>query len=100
VFPSPNAGADPMESAILALPVIEVPPSLLGGTSAELRLSFGCSCILVCSPDRALLFVSTLNSKGGVARELRDNSDTFVPAVAGCGVVARGFGLTIGASEG
>ncbi len=83
-FPSPKAGADPIESVALALPVTDVPPSLLPGTqSAEFRLSLGCSCMLEWNPDLALLFVSTLYSRGGVARELSDNSETFVPAVAG-----------------
>ena len=82
-FPSPNAGADPIESVALALPVTDVPPSLLPGTSAELRPSLGCSCMLEWIPDRALLFVSTLYKRGGFARELRDNKETFVPAVAG-----------------
>ena len=31
---------------------------------------------------------------------LRDNNETFVPAVAGWGVVASGFALIMGASEG
>lgn len=33
-------------------------------------------------------------------RELRESIETFVPADAGWGVVARGFGFMIGASEG
>jgi hypothetical protein len=83
-LPSPNAGADPIESAALALPVTDVPPSLLPGTSVELRPSLGCSCMLEWTPDRTLLFVSILyNGGGGFARELRDSRQTFVPAVAG-----------------
>jgi hypothetical protein len=61
-FPSPNAGADPMESVALALPVTDVPPpSLLAGVpSADSRPSLGCSFMLVLRvPDLALLFVST-----------------------------------------
>lgn len=39
-FPSPNAGADPIDVATLALPFTEVPPpSLLPATSEELRFS-------------------------------------------------------------
>jgi len=40
-FPSPNAGAEPIEAASFALSVTEVPPpSLLPGTkSAEFRFS-------------------------------------------------------------
>lgn len=61
-FPSPKAGAEPTESAPLALPVISVPASLLGAAnSADGRPSFGCSCMLLCtSPDFTLLFVSNL----------------------------------------
>lgn len=47
-----------------------------------------------------LLFVSALYSSGAELFELNDSKDTLVPAVAGCGVVARGLGLMIGASEG
>jgi len=43
VFPSPNAGAEPTESAIFALSATDPSPSLLPGASAELLLSFGCS---------------------------------------------------------
>lgn len=86
-FPSPNAGAEPMERAALALalPVIEVsPPSLLGGTwSPDALPSLGCSCMLELIFDRVLLFVSTLYRSGGVLRELSDNRESFVPAVAG-----------------
>ena len=35
-----------------------------------------------------------------MGRTSRLSSDSFVPAVAGCGLVASGFGLMIGASEG
>lgn len=98
VLPSPNAGAEPTDNASLALPVADVPSSL--GASAELLLSFGCSCILDWSADAVLLFVSTRNRSGGAARELKESKDTLVPAVAGCGVVARGFGFIIGASDG
>jgi len=99
-LPSPNAGAEPIDRVALALPVADVPP-LLPGTSKELRPSFGCSCMLEWTSDRELLFVSILyNGGGGLARELRDSKETLVPEVAGCGVVARGFGLIIGASDG
>ena len=56
--------------------------------------------MLVCSVDLVLLFVSVLYSSGGFARELKESRDNFVPAVAGWGVVASGFGLMTGASEG
>lgn len=36
----------------------------------------------------------------GTLRELRESIETFVPAVAGCGVVARGLGFKTGDSEG
>jgi hypothetical protein len=61
-FPSPNAGADPMESVALALPVTDVPPpSLLASApSADSRPSLACSFMLALRvPDLALLFVST-----------------------------------------
>jgi hypothetical protein len=63
VFPSPNAGADPIESVCFALPVTEVPvPSLLpGGASADALPSFGYSFMLGCNPfDLLLALVSTL----------------------------------------
>jgi hypothetical protein len=101
-LPSPKAGAEPIDRGALALPVIDVPPpSLLPGTqSAEFRPSFGCSCILLWKPDLVLLFVSTLNKSGAVLFELNESNDILVPAVAGMGVVANGFGLIIGASDG
>jgi hypothetical protein len=99
-FPSPKAGADPSETGGFVLPETDVFPSLLGGASADARPSLGCSCILGWTPEFVLLFVAILYKSGGFARELRDNSEILVPAVAGCGVVARGFGLIIGASEG
>ena len=102
-FPSPKAGAEPIDTVGLALPLTEVrPPSLLPGTmSPEGRSSLGCSGMLVCSPpDRLLLFVSTLYRRGAELREPKDSKEILVPAVAGWGVVARGFGLIIGASDG
>lgn len=52
-------------------------------------------------PDRKLLlFVLILNKDGGSEREPIDNKEILVPPVAGCGVVARGFGLIIGVSDG
>lgn len=102
VFPSPKAGAEPIESVALALPVAEVsPPSLLGGNwSPDALPSPGCSCMLELRFDLVLWFVPTLYKKGGELLELNDRRDSLVPAVAGCGVVARGFGFTTGASEG
>jgi hypothetical protein len=41
-----------------------------------------------------------LYKSGAELRELNDSSEILVPAVAGWGVVARGFGFIIGASEG
>lgn len=101
-LPSPNTGADPIASGP-ELPFMDVrAPSLLpGATSADVRPSFGCSLILEYLPlDNALRLVSVLYKSGGARRELRDKSEILVPAVAGCGVVARGFGFIIGASEG
>jgi hypothetical protein len=48
-FPSPKAGAEPIERGALALPVTDVPPpSLLPGTrSLDGRPSLGCSCMLL-----------------------------------------------------
>jgi hypothetical protein len=57
VLPSPKAGADPRDRTGLLLPERDVPASLLGATSAEGRPSLGFSCMLDCTPDRALLFV-------------------------------------------
>ncbi len=100
-FPSPKAGADVWEeSGAFALPLIDVaaPPSL--ATSTDSRPSLGCSCILACTPDRPLVAVLILYRSGAEGRELSDSRESFVPAVAGWGVVARGFGLIIGASDG
>lgn len=100
-FPSPNAGADPTDSGP-ALPVKEVAPSLLpGGASPDDRPSFGCSFILEYKGfEIPLRFVSILYRGGGACRELSERREIFVPAVAGCGVVARGFGFRTGVSDG
>lgn len=47
-----------------------------------------------------LRFVSTLNNRGAELLELNESKDILVPDVAACGVVARGLGFIIGASEG
>lgn len=100
-FPSPNAGADPIDIVALALPLNDVPsPSLLPGTSEELRFSYGCSCILDCaSPVREFLFVSSLY-RGAEAFVLKLTRDSLVPAVAACGAVDNGFGTKTGVSLG
>ena len=94
-LPSPNAGVDAWDNGpvILLLRGLPAPPSLL--SSADARSSPGCSCIGAFSREFALL-----KYEGAELRVLRDSNDTFVPADAGWGFVARGFGLIIGASEG
>jgi hypothetical protein len=99
IFPSPKAGAEAWDIGDFKLPLTDVaPPSLL--MSTEFRPSFGCSCMLGSTPDLALRWVPILYRTGADARELKDISETFVPQLAGCGIVASGLGLTIGASEG
>lgn len=98
-LPSPNAGVEALEiwdsgPVMLLLRGLPAPPSLL--SSADARSSPGCSCIGALNLDCALC----LKYEGAELRVLRDSNDNFVPAEAGCGVVARGFGLIIGASEG
>lgn len=50
--------------------------------------------------DLVLKFVPILYNRGAAGREFSDSRETLVPAVAAAGVVARGFGLIIGVSEG
>jgi hypothetical protein len=59
-LPSPNAGADVCDSGATALPLTEVaaPPSL--PTSTDSLPSFGCSCMLACTPDLVLVLVFIL----------------------------------------
>lgn len=91
--PSPNAGAEPNDkgaSLEFALPSL---PLMVG--SLELS-SCGCSCILDCPRPVA---VTPLYWRGD-GRASRLINDTLVPAVAGWGFVASGFGLMMGASDG
>lgn len=100
-FPSPNAGADMAVADVDGPPSLkEVPlpsPSLLSLASLECRPSLGCSAML---GDRVVVVGVSLKRAGGGARASKLRSETRVPAVAGCGVVANGLGLTMGASEG
>lgn len=92
-----------METVALALPAIDVSPASLPNVakSPDGWSSLGCSCMLVFTPpDRPLLLVSTLYKRGAKLREPKESREIFVPAVAGCGVVARGLGFVTGASEG
>jgi hypothetical protein len=59
-LPSPKAGADVWDSVAMALPLADVaaPPSL--PTSTDSLPSFGCSCMLACTPDLVLVLVLTL----------------------------------------
>lgn len=79
---------------MLLLRGLPAPPSLL--SSADARSSPGCSCMGAFN----LEFAFCLKYDGAELRVLRDSNDNFVPADAGWGFVARGFGLIIGASEG
>lgn len=91
--PSPNAGAEPKEccaSLELARPSL---PLSVG--SLELS-SLGFSWMLEWPK---LVADIPLYRKGG-GRASRFSNEIVVPAVAGWGVVARGFGFTIGASDG
>ena len=71
-------------------------PSLLNLASFEYLDSLGCSAIV---DDTVVAGVRVLNVGGG-ARISRRRRESLVPEVSGCGVVARGFGLMTGASEG
>ncbi len=104
-LPSPKAGVDtpvmdvggPVEDGPASLR--EAPrtePSLLNFASLEDLPSLGCSAIL---GDRVVAGVGVLKAGGG-ARTSSRTRESLVPDVAGCGVVARGFGLMTGASEG
>lgn len=107
-FPSPKAGADGADRAVVevsgpdedgpaSLKEVALPePSLLIFASLEYRPSLGCSAIL---GDTVVAGVSVLNAGGG-ARTSKRTRESFVPAVSGWGVVARGFGLITGASDG
>jgi hypothetical protein len=70
---------------------------LLSRTSVEDWLSLGCSCMLSRAPSDREVVRYTAGESGLTSRLSRVSR---VPALAGWGVVERGFGLTIGASEG
>lgn len=91
---SPNAGAEPNDKG--ASLEFARPSLLLMVGSLELS-SCGCSCILFDCPRLAA--VMPLYWKGEW-RASRLISDTLVPAVAGWGFVASGFGFMTGASDG
>ena len=83
--------------------LVEVPrpSSLLIPPSVEYRDSLGCSGMLEVTPVRDRVVArGPLYEKGGGGRASRLMNESFVPAVAGWGVVVKGFGLITGASEG
>ena len=92
-LPSPNAGAELEPFALLAAEASS--PSLLPDpASVDIRPSFGSSWILDCRPPGETTgSVPALYRRGATDRELKVNSDSFVPALAGCGEVARGLGF-------
>lgn len=100
-LPSPNAGLlDPRVAVVGGASLVDVPrPSSLlrAPSSLEKRFSMGCSGML--SP-RERFAAEVPWMKRGVCRTSRLARESLVPAVAGCGVVARGFGLMAGASDG
>lgn len=97
-FPSPKAGAEPSTTEGVGTSLVEVPrpSSLLMPPSVEYRRLFVPS--FVSLSDKAAADGPLYENGGGFTCRL--TSDIRVPAVAGCGFVARGFGFTIGASEG
>lgn len=99
-FPSPKAGAEPRVSDVGGS-LIEVPrpSSLLMPPSVEYLSLPDSSAMLELLPA-SVASEKPLKLKVGMARDSIVSRDSFVPAVAAWGVVARGFGFTIGASEG
>lgn len=95
-LPSPNAGAEPRTDPV-ASPKEDVPrpSSLPRPPSVEERTSLSLSPMLPFTEKLVLNIAAA-----GRERVFILMRETCVPAVAGCGFVARGFGLTIGASEG
>ena len=104
-FPSPKAGTDTAvvevggaeeegPASLMEAPRAE--PSLLNLASLEYLDSLGCSAMV---DDKVLAGVKVLKVGGG-ARVSRRSRQSLVPQVSGWGVVARGFGLMTGASEG
>lgn len=95
-FPSPKAGI-----LLCAFPFMECCRSTSLPLSPEVRVSFSLSLMLyVFQFDRMLVEVLSLYNCGTDFRGLRAANDSLTPAVAGAGVVANGFVLVIGASEG
>ena len=65
---------------------------------ASFALTGGCASAGFPSPKRGA--VAGLRNVGGFLRGSRLTRESLTPEVGGCGTVARGFGFTIGASEG
>lgn len=99
-LPSPKAGADPSATDVGgSLVDVARPSSLLKPPSVEYRSLADWSVVLALLPAR-VASVNPLKVKGGMVRESIERRESCVPAVAACGVVANGLGLTTGASEG
>lgn len=96
ILPSPNTGLFPYA---LARDACAGSPSL--PVSSDLRGSFSLSLMLeVPKNDLAVDDVVTLYNGWVALRVLAVTSESLTPAVGGAGVVARGFALVVGASEG
>lgn len=103
-LPSPNAGLlDARVAVVGGASLVDVPrpSSLLSAPSSfEKRLSLGCSWMLSAAALRERFPADAPWMKRGEWRMSRLARHSLVPLVAGWGVVARGLGLTAGASEG
>jgi hypothetical protein len=98
-LPEPNAGAwrPSRGAAVIPLPLTLCEPASL----AWLLDSFGDSSMLGGTCERALVLVSSRNSREcDCWRGATTTIESFVPAVGGETVVASGLGLCTGASEG
>ena len=96
MLPSPKTGLFPY---VLARDACAGSPSL--PVSSDLRGSFSLSLMLwVAKNDLAVDDVVTLCNGWAALRGLAVTRESLTPAVGGAGVVARGFGLVVGASEG
>lgn len=97
VLPSPNTGVFRPSSGDEAMPLAPYEPTSL----VWLFVSCGDSCMLGGTCDRVLVRVPNLWSCDCEGwRGARATSESFVPVVGGDTVVARGFGLWMGASDG
>lgn len=102
-LPSPKAGAEANVADVASTSLAEVPSpsSLLMPPSVEYGLSLRGSCNVEDTPfNDKLVSEKDLYVNGGTDRASKLRSETLVPAVAGCGLVASGFGFTTGASDG